>query len=234
MAAYYPMMVDLTGRRCVVIGGGPVAERKTLGLLEGGAGELIVVAPRVTAKLAELAVSGSIALERREYMESDAAGAFLLFAATGDRRLNGRIAADATRFGALVNTADAGGEGDFATPAVVRRGGLAIALTTGGASPALAALLKRRLAGQFGPAYEACVGRLRLLRELALADIADAALRTAVLGLAAEEAMREAERLSAPREGKDFAALGTIEAIESMESIEQWMSRLRDAAERGR
>ncbi|SFJ10948.1 precorrin-2 dehydrogenase / sirohydrochlorin ferrochelatase [Paenibacillus sp. UNC496MF] len=222
MAAYYPMMMNLTGRRCVVVGGGPVAERKTLGLLDGGAGELIVVAPRVTAKLEELAVSGSIALERREYMESDADGAFLLFAATDDRLLNGRVAADAARFGALVNTADAGGEGDFATPAAVRRGELVIAVTTGGASPGLAALLKRRLAGQYGPAFEARVGRLRELRLLAQAGIADAELRSAVLRLAAEQTMREAESHSADGEANDG------------ETIEQWMSRLRDAAERGR
>ncbi|MBO7745467.1 bifunctional precorrin-2 dehydrogenase/sirohydrochlorin ferrochelatase [Paenibacillus sp. MWE-103] len=222
MAAYYPMMMDLTGRRCVVVGGGPVAERKTLGLLDGGAGELIVVAPRVTAKLEELAVSGSIALERREYMESDADGAFLLFAATDDRLLNGRVAADAARLGALVNTADAGGEGDFATPAAVRRGELVIAVTTGGASPVLAALLRRRLAGQYGPAFEASVGRLHELRLLAQTGIADAGLRSAVLRLAAEQTMREAESL--PADGEANAG----------ETIEQWMSRLRDAAERGR
>ncbi|NBD25894.1 precorrin-2 dehydrogenase/sirohydrochlorin ferrochelatase family protein [Paenibacillus glycinis] len=225
MSAYYPMMVNLSGKRCVVVGGGPVAERKTLGLLDGGAGALIVVAPRATAQLEKLAAAGSIALRRREYRDSDAEGAFLLIAASDDRALNARLAEYAESRGILVNTADLGDRGSFITPSVVRRGELVIALTTGGASPALTALLKRKLDGEYGPAYERFVDRLHALRKRVLAKVGDPGLRASVLRLAAEE-------LPNRETWDDFGNAG--KQVPDELEIQHWMIRLLEAAERGR
>ncbi|QHT62087.1 bifunctional precorrin-2 dehydrogenase/sirohydrochlorin ferrochelatase [Paenibacillus lycopersici] len=222
MTAYYPMMVKLSGKRCMVVGGGTVAERKVAALLEGGADDVIVVAPRVTDNLDAWTAAGRIALRRKEYEHTDSEGAFLLIAATNDRRLNSGIAAYADRQGRLVNTADLGDAGSFVTPSVVRRGALVIAVTTGGASPALTALLKRRLAGQYGPAYEPFVERLHALRRRVLAEVDDAELRAAVLRLAAEELPAE--------DGQGTIGGGGTAA----DAIEQWMIRLLQAAERGR
>lgn len=241
MAAYYPMMMKLSGKRCVVAGGGTVAERKVLGLLEGGADDIVVVAPLATAKICELAEAACIVLHRREYKDNDALGAFLVIAATGDRLANERIAVSAEREGALVNVADLGEAGDFMTPAVVRRGELVIALTTGGASPALSALLKRRIAGQYGPEYEAFIERLQQLRKQVLNAVKDAEVRAAVLRLAAAE-MPASDELATNVQPvavldvqamREQAATGA-RAAHGEEAIEQWMNRLLQAVERGR
>ncbi|MBM7563795.1 precorrin-2 dehydrogenase/sirohydrochlorin ferrochelatase family protein [Paenibacillus sacheonensis] len=227
MSAYYPIMVRLFGKRCVVVGGGAVAERKTIALLEGGADDLIVVAPQVTTRLEELAAAGCIALLRREYQDKDSEGAFLLIAATNDRLLNSGIAVYAEKRGLLVNTAEMGEAGSFITPSVVRRGELVIALTTGGASPALTALLRRRLAAQYGQAYEPFLERLHALRKRVLAEVADPELRAAVLRLAAEELPNEDDQ------GKNDFGRGMSSGQIDFD-IEEWMTKLLRAAERGR
>lgn len=210
------MMVKLKGRRCVVIGGGAVAARKVRGLLEGGADDVIVIAPIITEELKGLADTGCIGLVQREYKEEDLHGAFLLFAATDSREVNERIAAVGEREGALVNVADAGETGDFVTPATVRQGELLLAVTTGGASPALTAIMRRQLAEQYGPAYKEIVDRLRLLREHVQAKVKEEARRTMLLRQAAEELL--AAQASA--------------LYDRYEPIDEWINRLQQAAER--
>ncbi|AZN42304.1 precorrin-2 dehydrogenase/sirohydrochlorin ferrochelatase family protein [Paenibacillus albus] len=214
MTDYYSMMVKLQGRRCVVVGGGAVAERKVRGLIDGGADEIIVIAPHITEELKALANSGCIGLVQREYIEQDLHEAFLLFAATDSREVNGRIAAYGESRGALVNVADVGESGHFITPAVIRRGELLIAVTTGGASPALTSLLKKQLAGHYGAGYKDLVERLRLLREHVQVEMSDQRVRTILLRQAAEE-------LAAP--GAEY---------DRNETINDWMKRLQQAAER--
>ncbi|SEM66694.1 bifunctional precorrin-2 dehydrogenase/sirohydrochlorin ferrochelatase [Paenibacillus sp. OV219] len=214
MRDYYPMMVRLHGRRCVVVGGGAVAERKVRSLLDGGADEVIVIAPHITEELKMLANSGCIGLVQREYIEQDLHEAFLLFAATDSREVNGRIAAYGESCGALVNVADLGESGHFITPSAIRRGELLIAVTTGGASPALTSLLKKQLAGRYGAAYKELVERLRLLREHVQGEVIDETARTNILRQAAEE-------LAAP--GAEY---------DRNEPIDEWMSRLQQAAKR--
>ncbi|REE69518.1 precorrin-2 dehydrogenase [Paenibacillus taihuensis] len=214
------MMVKLKGRRCVVVGGGAVAVRKVRGLLEGGADEVVVIAPIITEELKVLANAECIGLVQREYKEQDLHGAFLLFAATDSREVNERIAVFGEREGVLVNVADAGETGDFVTPATVRQGELLLTVTTGGASPALTARLRRRLAEQYGPAYQELVERLRLLRVHVQAHVKDEARRTILLRQAAEElveAQAEAE---------------TAYGLDRNEPIDEWMNRLQQAAER--
>src|SRR5271169_6349004 len=100
----YPIILELRNRRAVVVGGGPVAERKILGLLEAQA-DVVCVAPEASEEIERLAASGRLRLLQRTYEEADLEGAFLAFAATDDGRLNGEIVAAARRRGILVNDA---------------------------------------------------------------------------------------------------------------------------------
>ena len=131
MPNYYPMMVDLTGRRCLVVGGGRVAERKVALLIECGA-SVEVVSPATTPKLAALASTGAIRLAQRAVRSTDLPGAFLVFVATDDPEINRAVAAKAHEAGGLVNVADAPESCGFLVPSVVRRGDLTISISTGG------------------------------------------------------------------------------------------------------
>jgi precorrin-2 dehydrogenase/sirohydrochlorin ferrochelatase len=190
MNGYYPVVLQLRGKRCVIIGGGVIAERKVLGLLEAGADDVLLVSPSVTAKIERLAEEGKLRLERREYKEEDANEAWLIFAATNDKRVNAAIAADGARFGILVNAADEPDNSTFISPSVVRRGDLLLAVTASGASPALSQRIKQELESQYGPRYEEITNQLRRLRDRTLDLIIDEQERRAVLKLAAEEAVQ--------------------------------------------
>lgn len=163
---HYPVFLNLAGRSCLVVGGGEVARRKVEALLRHGAA-VRVVSPRVAPELEGLAAAGRIALERREFRPGDAAGAFLVFAATGDPGVNRRIRAEAVRRGALVNAVDDAEHSDFIVPATVERGDLTIAIGTAGKSPALARRLRERLEREFGPEYAAWLEILAEARRLA-------------------------------------------------------------------
>lgn len=142
--AYYPLCLEMAGRRCLVVGGGPVAERKVAGLLEAGA-RLTVVSPAVTARLADWARAERIRLIGREYAASDLVGHSVVFVATDDGRVNADVARDARAAVVLVNAADDPAHCDFILPAVLRRGELTVAVSTGGASPALARTVRDEL-----------------------------------------------------------------------------------------
>jgi len=149
MAFGYPVSLDLQGRRCVVVGGGTVAEHKVQGLLEAGA-DVNVIAADPSGALRALANSGDVLLVARPYEPGDLAGAFVVIAATDDRRLNGRVFAEASERGVLCNAVDDVEHCHFAAPAIVRRGDLTIAIGTGGKAPALARRLRVELERQFG------------------------------------------------------------------------------------
>jgi precorrin-2 dehydrogenase/sirohydrochlorin ferrochelatase len=184
------MMVDLAGRRCLVVGGGRVAERKIAHLLDCGA-DVHVVSPAVTRRVEALAERNAVTLARRPAEPSDLAGAFLVFAATDDPRAN-RTVADAVRgAGGLVNVADAPEACTFLVPSVVRQGDLTIAISTAGGSPALAKRLRERLEATIGPEYEAFLAALRDLRAQARAAIADPAARQALYRRAVESELFE-------------------------------------------
>jgi precorrin-2 dehydrogenase/sirohydrochlorin ferrochelatase len=179
------MMVDLTGKRCLIVGGGVVAERKVARLLECGAA-VEVVSPAVTSRLKALASSGRLRLRRRPIRPSDFEGAFLVFVTTNDPEVNRRAAEVARRHGGLVNVADDPATCSFHVPSVVRRGDLAIAISTGGGSPALAKKLRQRLEQSIGPEYTALLGALRALRERAQQTIPDPKARQAIYRRAVE------------------------------------------------
>jgi precorrin-2 dehydrogenase/sirohydrochlorin ferrochelatase len=142
--AYYPVCLEMAGRRCLVVGGGPVAERKVAGLLEAGA-RLTVVSPSATDRLRGWARTNRVRLLLREYAASDLGGHSVVFVATDDGRVNADVARDARAAGVLVNAADDPAHCDFILPAVLRRGDLTVAVSTGGASPALARTVRDEL-----------------------------------------------------------------------------------------
>jgi precorrin-2 dehydrogenase/sirohydrochlorin ferrochelatase len=191
MRKFYPMLVDLTGKRCLVVGGGAVAERKVALLVESGAG-VEVISPKATARLEWLASSRRIRLRRRPVRASDLLGAFLVVVATDDPKVNREVGGRVKRAGGLVNVADDPAACSFLVPSVVRRGDLTVAISTGGGSPALAKKLRQRLEQIIGPEYEAFVTALRLLRERTRHTIADPEDRQRIYRRAIESDLFEA------------------------------------------
>src|SRR5262245_64039573 len=176
---FYPIYLNLTNKRVVVIGGGEVAERKVESLLQTGA-EVSVISPDVTARLSELAENKAVQIQRRAYRAGDCAGAALVFSATDDAEVSAAVFREATDSGALVNTADQPALCDFIMPAVVRRGSISIAVSTGGTSPGLAAQLRNRIAGLIGPEYAKLAEMLAHARPEIRRRIADAEERKAL------------------------------------------------------
>jgi len=155
---FYPIYLNLADRRVVVIGGGEVAERKIESLLGTGA-FIKVVSPEVTAGILVLAAEKRIDLHRKPYEPGDCLDAVLVLSASDDPAVSRAVFEDARKCGALVNTADQAGLCDFIMPAIVRRGNVAIAISTSGTSPGLAARLRQKIGRLIGPEY----GRLAQL-----------------------------------------------------------------------
>ncbi len=149
---FYIACLRLTGRRCLVVGGGDVGLEKVEGLLACD-GRVTLVAPEAHPDLAALAHEGSITWEQREYEPGDLEGAFMAIAATDDTDVNIRVFEDAERRAMLVNVVDVPPLCNFILPAIVRTGPLAIAISTAGASPALAKRMKREIGELFGEQY---------------------------------------------------------------------------------
>ncbi|TML31855.1 MAG: bifunctional precorrin-2 dehydrogenase/sirohydrochlorin ferrochelatase [Actinobacteria bacterium] len=148
----YIACLRLDGRRCVVVGGGPVGLEKVEGLLACDAA-VTLVSPEAVPELQRYAAEGSIAWERREYRAEDLDRAFLAIAATSRTDLNVRVFEEAEARSMLVNVVDVPDLCNFILPAIVRQGPLAIAISTAGASPALAKRMKREIAEAFGEPY---------------------------------------------------------------------------------
>jgi siroheme synthase-like protein len=149
---FYIACLRLSGRRCVVVGGGDVGLEKVEGLLACD-GDVTLVAPEAHPELQQLAAEGSIAWERREYQRSDLDGALIAIAATNDTDVNIRVFDDAEARAMLVNVVDVPPLCNFILPAIVRTGPLAVAISTAGASPALAKRMKREIGELFGEPY---------------------------------------------------------------------------------
>jgi precorrin-2 dehydrogenase / sirohydrochlorin ferrochelatase len=149
---FYIACLRLSGRRCVVIGGGAIGLEKVEGLLACDA-EVTLVAPDAHPELEQLALEGSIRWEQREYRSEDLDGALIAIAATSDTDLNIRVFDDAEERSMLVNVVDVPPLCNFILPAIVRTGPLAVAISTAGASPALAKRMKREIAELFGEPY---------------------------------------------------------------------------------
>jgi precorrin-2 dehydrogenase/sirohydrochlorin ferrochelatase len=178
MSFAYPVSLQVSGRKAVVIGSFAVRERKADVLLQAGAA-VTVVAAEPAADLDRLETAGALVL-RRDYRLGDLAEAFVCVASSDDPAARAAIFAEARARGVLVNVMDDPVHCDFAAPAVVRRGELAIAISTGGASPALARRLREELEERFGPEWEeiaALVGAVRTETVPLLPDLGDRARR---------------------------------------------------------
>jgi len=157
----YPIVLNLSGRRVLVVGGGDVALRKARALADAGA-RVRVVAPKLVAGFTE---DGRFECLAARYEKGHLEGAIVAVAATDDEAVNRQVAEDARAAGVLVNVVDRPELCDFIVPAQVRRGDLLIAISTGGAAPALAKRLRERLEKEFGPEYETYLAVLREVRE---------------------------------------------------------------------
>lgn len=160
----FPLFLKLAGRRCLVVGAGALAEPKIESLLASGA-RVRVVALRATGIVERWARAKRIMWRRGLYREGDLRGAFLVIAATSSLKLHARIFRQARKLGILCNAVDDPPHCDFYYPAVVRRGALQIAISTGGLSPALAQQLRKRLEREFGPDYGVLLKQLGKARE---------------------------------------------------------------------
>jgi siroheme synthase-like protein len=177
----FPLFLRLAGRACLVVGAGAIAESKIESLLRAGA-RVKVVAPAATEKVRRWARAKQIVWRARAYRPGDLGGAFLVIAATSSRKLHRVIFRQARRSGILCNAVDDPPNCDFYYPAVVRRGSLQIAISTGGESPSLAARLRAELERQFGPEYGAWVKRLGRKRAGILRRVLDPGKRREILG----------------------------------------------------
>src|SRR5947209_16143967 len=149
---FYIACLRLKGRRCLVVGGGDVGLEKVEGLLACDA-DVTLVAPEAHPALRQLAQESSIRWERRPYEPADLEGCLIAIAATDDSEVNIGVFHDAERRAMLVNVVDVPPLCNFILPAIVRTGPLAVAISTAGASPALAKRMKREIAALFGEPY---------------------------------------------------------------------------------
>jgi siroheme synthase-like protein len=149
---YYPIFLEMKDRRCVVIGGGAVAERKVEGLVAVGA-NVTVISPAITDGLRDLLAQGAIRHVAREYRGGDRAGYDLLFVATDNSEINAAVSSEARSLRIWVNSADDPDHCDFILPAVIRRGDLAVAVSTGGVSPAVTRAIREELDEYFHADY---------------------------------------------------------------------------------
>ncbi len=168
--SFYPVNIDLTGRLCVVIGGGRVAERKVRGLLSCNA-EVQIISPDVTPGIEELSDNSQVTLVRRAYQAGDLEKAFLIIAATDDIDVQHHVHLEAEEREVLINVADVPQKCNFILPATVRRGDFTVSISTGGKSPALAKQLRMELEKQFGLEYEILVELLGALRNNILSEV---------------------------------------------------------------
>ena len=154
--SYYPIYLNLHGRRCLVIGGGAVAERKIATLLEAGAIPTIV-SPAITDTIARWAKDRAVELIARHYESSDLTDYEIAFVATDDGEVNAQVFSDGRRLGVWINASDDPAHCDFILPSVLRRGDLTVAVSSGGTSPALSRTIREELELYFTEEYELLV-----------------------------------------------------------------------------
>lgn len=152
ISPYYPVCLSLSGRKCLVVGGGAVARRKVEALLVHDA-EVHVISPELCPELKQMAATGSVQALLREYRDGDLKGVFVVIAATDDAKINNQVAEEAEMRGVLVNVVDDAVRSNFIVPSYLRRGDITIAVSTSGRSPALARKIRSQLEKDFGTEY---------------------------------------------------------------------------------
>ncbi len=165
---FYPVCLDISNKRCLVVGGGSVAERKATTLIECGA-KVVLVAKDMTARLREMADTGTIDYVADDYREEYLEGAFLVIGATDCEEVNEIISRDAHTRGIPVNIVDDPARCSFIVPSVLRRGDLLVAVSTAGNSPALARRIREEIEERFGEEYGRLLTIMGILRGRILA-----------------------------------------------------------------
>lgn len=188
--AYPLVLTNLAQVRCVIIGGGTVAERKVGDLLESGAYPHLI-SPTLTPTLASWRDAGRLHHNARVYHADDLQGAFLVFAATDEPTVNAAVAAEGRRRGLLINRADNAADGNFHTVAAVRRGDLLLTVSTGGTCPTLAARIRHELQAHYGAEFAPFLAFLRELRDGSARALSPAQQKTLWQRLSAPAILRE-------------------------------------------
>ncbi|HET6419332.1 MAG TPA: bifunctional precorrin-2 dehydrogenase/sirohydrochlorin ferrochelatase [Geobacteraceae bacterium] len=208
----FPILVDIRGKLAVIVGGGAVARRKCLSLLDAGAA-VTIISPELAPDLMDLVSERRIDHLAREYRLGDLKNAFLVFAATGNREVNLAVAAEASAAGILVNVVDYPEHGSFTSPAVVSRGDLLLSVSTGGKSPALSGKIRRDLEARFGEEFDPALQLLASIREKLLTEkrtgkynkkLFDALLAHDLPGLIRTGSFNEIDRLLREIFGPEF------------------------------
>ncbi len=204
MPRYYPIYLDISGKKCVVVGGGDVAYRKAVSLKEAGA-QVVVISPELSR---EFLKEEGLTILRQKYEKRCLEGATLVIAATNEQEINQRVWEEARRHGLLVNVVDQPELCNFIVPSVVNRGELQISISTGGASPALARRMREELEDRFGPEYGDFIGLLSKMRPEVRSRIDKGAKRQKVM-----------ERLSSPEMLDMIRTRGAEETEKEMRRI---------------
>jgi len=149
---YYPIYIDIEDRSVLIVGGGTVCARKAETMMRYGA-RVTIVSPEITDEIAAWEQAGVLAVQRKMYAESDLEGASMVIASTDDQCVNARVARDCRRRRIPVNVVDVTHLCEFIVPAIIEKGSIQIAVSTGGKSPAIARTLREDLQRMIGPEY---------------------------------------------------------------------------------
>jgi precorrin-2 dehydrogenase/sirohydrochlorin ferrochelatase len=197
MKKYYPVSLDMTNKRCIIIGGGEVAERKAERLIECGA-QVVIVSRSLTPLLEGRKKARKIEHIDTDYEKKTLHGAFMVIGATDRDDVNAQVSQDALSLGILVNIVDDPDRCNFILPSLLQQGDLSIAVSTGGKSPALARKIREELQQQYGPEYESLLTIMGSLRKKVLAQGHTSEANKAVF-----EALVRSDMLQAIRDGNE-------------------------------
>lgn len=191
MSFTYPVFLSLKNKRAVVIGGGEIATRKVTALLKAEA-DVVVVTKEASRGLLRLAENGKIRCHQRPFHPSDIHGAWLVIAATNNRALNERIARSAQKRRQWINVVDKPALCQLIFPSIVRKGKLTMAISTNGASPALAKAIRKDLQKNFIPKYEHLLKKIELRRKAVIKSVTSIEKRREILNRMARELLEGA------------------------------------------
>ncbi len=166
---YHPIFLDLRGRPCGVVGGGEVATRKVEGLLRAGA-RITVISPQVSETIQRHVAVGTVCHLKRQYQGGDLKGFFLAYAATGVAEIDMLMARDASAHGVLLNVVDCTALCNFITPAIVQRGDLTIAISTGGKCPGFAKRVRQKIEAFIRPVYGEALAAVATQRQALIGE----------------------------------------------------------------
>lgn len=207
MSMHYPVLLDLKGKKCLVIGGGKVAERKVRALIDARA-KVTLVSPKITYALSQMADMKKIYYIKDHFKEKHLEETFLAIGATNKPKINHRIFQAAAKVNTLVNIVDSPEECNFIVPSTVSQGDLQISISTGGKSPALAKKIREQLEIQYGRSYRDFLLLMGELRSKVLSHFSDTDYRNKIF-----QALVDSELLDLFKKGLNQKAEKKAEEI---------------------